>query len=222
MLRTKHTSSFIFAHFWREGCPSSTRFRRPLISKRGFTLIEMMVVVVVITLSAAIAMPGIAKRMKTNRAKMAAEKIATIYRTARLRALGRGSAVLVRYNNGVFSTREGIQGVDRTATGCEPLPEPSCLLPSTRWDNTSRSQSIETVDFVSSGDFTVSAQTTAVVTSLDICFSPSGRSFSRTVTTATLADMSAPVRFDLSRTDGVGVKRAIVVSPAGTARTVAE
>jgi type IV fimbrial biogenesis protein FimT len=181
----------------------------------------MMVVVLIITLSAAIAMPGIAKRMKANRAKMAAEKIATIYRTARMRAMGRGSAVLVRYNSGVITVREAIAGDDAIAAGCEKLPASSCLTPTTRWGNL-KSQQISSTDFVTEGDFLVSASVAApVIATYDICFSPSGRTYSRDNVANNLAVMGGPLRVDVLRADGVGFRRSVVVTPAGTARTVA-
>ena len=52
-----------------------------------------MVVVVIITALAALAVPSILRQMRDRRTRQAAEEIASVYRQARLRALGRGAAV---------------------------------------------------------------------------------------------------------------------------------
>ncbi|HEU5074348.1 MAG TPA: prepilin-type N-terminal cleavage/methylation domain-containing protein, partial [Polyangiaceae bacterium] len=74
--------------------PSQLRHRR---AERAFTLIELVVVVVIIGLLAALATPAITDQMRDRRANQASQELANFYRGARMRALGRGSSVLVRY-----------------------------------------------------------------------------------------------------------------------------
>lgn len=189
---------------------------------RGFTLIELMVVVVVIAITAAIAMPGIMNRMKSNRAKMAAEQIAVMYRQARLRAMGRSAAVLVRFNGGVIEVREAIQGTPAVA-GCNSLPEVSCTFPANRWtDGNNRYQQLETRAFNNTSDFTVVASDGAPQGNIDVCFAPSGRAFIRTNPLNALAAWTSPIQIDVTRTDGVGFLRSVLVSPTGVARVVAQ
>lgn len=203
------TFSFIFI-------PLAPRARRARPPERGFTLIEMMVVVLIITLVAAIAVPAVSLRMKSNRTAQAAETISTIYRTAQAQAMGRGSAVLVRYNAGTFQILEGIVGVtDALGPDCAPLPESSCTVPPDRWDATSdRNQVVENYNFVASGDYAVTP-----ITPLDVCFTPSGRTWWND--SGTLQRMNAPVTFTVSRTDSTGFDRVVVLSPTGAARVVA-
>src|SRR5688572_14870591 len=67
-----------------------------LAGVRGFTLIELCAVVLIITVFAAVAIPTAVSQLRDRRMQEAARRIGMVYRQARLRALGRGSAVLVR------------------------------------------------------------------------------------------------------------------------------
>ncbi|HSC85960.1 MAG TPA: prepilin-type N-terminal cleavage/methylation domain-containing protein, partial [Polyangiaceae bacterium] len=82
----------------------------------GFTLVELMVVVLIITILAVIAVPGISRQLANRRARTSADFIATLYRNARLRAMARGSAVLVRFDAATsrYEVREAIWGVQAT------------------------------------------------------------------------------------------------------------
>jgi prepilin-type N-terminal cleavage/methylation domain-containing protein len=187
---------------------------------RGFTLLELMVVVVIITIVSTIAIPGVVKRLQTNRARQAAEDLAVTFRQARIRAVGRTAAVLVRFNAGTVEVREAVLGNTTPAPGCERLPEASCIFPATRWAGNQRSQRVKLTDYVASGDFTL-ALTSPASTTVDVCFAPSGRAYTRTNVANAFTNWVGPLRFDLNRADGVGFQRSILVAPSGTARVVA-
>lgn len=203
------------------------RFPRAPAGQRAFTLIEMMVVVLIITLVATIAVPAVSNRMRSNRTAQAAETLSTIFRTAQSQAMGRGSAVLVRYNAGTFQVLEAIVGATNAPNaGCARLPESSCTVPATRWNaGSDRFQQVDTYDFVTSGNHTVTAEISAATpvatTTLDVCFTPSGRTWSRTDPTAPLVRMNAAATFTVARPDASGFPRVVALSPTGAARVVA-
>jgi len=196
-------------------------------SARGFTLIELMVVVVIIAVLAVIAIPQITTRMRDRRTQAAAQEVSTLFRNARLRALGRGSAVLVRYTTtdarGTIEVREAVGGTALAATACRTLPTASCATPQwTAVDSqtvvsfgasvTPTFQSIHVDMFDPAG---------AAVTAMDVCFTPLGRSFVRYGAGAFLQLAGVP-RAGVWREDtsgvAVGLERVVLIPPNGAAR----
>lgn len=106
----------------RYGYPS---FRR----SRGFTLLELMVVVTIIALFAALALPVAADVIRDQRTRGDAMEVVNALRMARARAMGRGSAILVRFGNAqegsnlrVMEIREAIESTG----GGTVLPSANC------------------------------------------------------------------------------------------------
>jgi prepilin-type N-terminal cleavage/methylation domain-containing protein len=193
----------------------------------GFTIIELMVVVVIITLLAAIAIPLVSKRMRASRARQETEQVAQIFRTARMNALGRGAATLVRYTaaNAQFDVLEGIQGSAQVA-GCTTLPASSCLNPGTRFDAGSPdSQVLTTFTFGGAANtegfiYTFGYRpapgnplnTGAAV--VDICFTPVGRTWLRTLG-GPFTPMVGSAQFTVNDNNAV---RVTAIPPTGAAR----
>ncbi len=195
-------------------------------SSRGFTLLELMAVVTIIALLAAIAVPGASAMIRERRSATAAGHIAEQYRMARARSLGRSSAVLVRFNAGHVTVLEAIAGAAGNVNGCALKPVGACTAQAFATPTTY--QVID--DFNPTGSsydavayqFTQFVGTTAtVLTSADVCFSSSGLTWIRAGNAGTFGPMTSPVDIRVRREEGgevVGVERHIYLLPNGMAR----
>jgi type IV fimbrial biogenesis protein FimT len=187
---------------------------------RGFTLLELMVVVIIIAILAVIAVPTFANRMRERRVQQAAGEVASLYRSARTRALGRGAAVLVRYHADTgFEVLESIEGASGLAerartseTECTALPGRSCLHSDWTGDNTRSVGKLTKTTYTMKATFDA-----AEMESLDVCFTPSGRSFVRGAPGDPLVSLTTPITFRL--TSAITARdRDVIVLPNGTAR----
>jgi prepilin-type N-terminal cleavage/methylation domain-containing protein len=205
---------------------SPSRSRR---ASRGFTLIELVVVVLIIGITAAMATPTVTKQVKERRARDAAQRVALLYSNARMRALGRGSAVLVRYVAGdastppTFTVLESIEGAAVASIGtgetaaCAERPGLGCVTNNWGAASTTARQVAK---------FTPLPEISAVVSyqganpgTLDICFTPMGRGFSTVVPGSALTPMASVPTVDVWRpTGGQGIVRTVAILPNGMAR----
>lgn len=194
-----------------------------------------MVVVIIISVLAVVAVPSATQQFRDRRTRELAEKVTLAYREARLRALGRGSAVLVRFDkrvveSGTLEIREGVEGATRVAArgvaaGCAPLPSAGCttntwniaqddnrrislLDPSIRGEYANMELAVDSI--VDDRDY------------VDVCFSPMGGAFIRYADNLPFARMvEVPtVRVWRKNTDGdrVGLLRSVLVLPNGVSR----
>ena len=197
--------------------------RRPLarFRTRAFTLIELMVVVLIITVMAGLAIPTAIVQLRDRRVQEAARTIGSLFREARLQAVGRGAAVLLRYDAGVFSVLEARAG---TAAACPDAPVPDCL--SVPWvAEPSRSRETKRYEpAASSGDMgamtiALTDSTSSTLSALEVCFSPNGRAFARHAIDdgTALLPMSQVYTVTLTRA-GQGRPRVLALLPNGTAR----
>ena len=197
--------------------------RKKRAAQRAFTMSELLMVIVMIGAMAAMASPLFIDVMRDRRVHQGALQAAEVYRLARARALGRGSAVMVRWSagpgtgEGTLAMREAIQG---GVNG--PLPTSNCTT--TDWTvGSTNSRAVTHLDFVAGAfglaQFSMSDASGAVTTS-EFCFSPRGRTFYRTTAGwSPLADV--PKLTVENKRDPVatgGRARVVYIPPNGAAR----
>lgn len=180
-------------------------------------------VVLIIGITAALATPGMTTQIRERRSRDVAQRIAQLYSGARMRALGRGTAVLVRYRTTGFTVLESIQGVaaataqNATSAACANQAGLGCLA--NAWGNPAVSRLVS--DLTPSSEITVTPknQGGTTVTQMDICFSPAGRSFVSFDGTPPTTPMVGATTVDVQRTgNGTGLLRTVAVLPNGMAR----
>jgi type IV fimbrial biogenesis protein FimT len=169
---------------------------RRRLRARGFTLIEMLAVLAMISLLVVLASPSFVRVLRDRRVNRAAMQLVDYFRTARTQAIGRGQPMLVTYNLvGNPATHPGGTGrvtLDepivtniatdtQTAGAAAPGPAPTCNQ--TLWGNPTYTQQLAAFD-IQNGlyDYTnltffddVGAKTTYV----EVCFSNTGRMWLR-------------------------------------------
>jgi type IV fimbrial biogenesis protein FimT len=185
--------------------------------------VELMVVVVIIGILASIAVPGVVERLRERRANQAAQEIAMLYRTARMQALGHGSAVLVRYDSGLpgFEVREAVLGATASASGCTSQPTGGCQT--NDW-STATQYSVVDIYRLNRSELTSASVATSVnspssngVGYMDICFSPRGRTFLAGAAGAPLTPMSGVATVNVNRGTN-SIQRTVTIPPNGIAR----
>ena len=195
----------------------------------GFTLLELMVVVIIIGVLAALGIPSIATQLRDRRTNQAAHEVALLYRQARSLAMGRGAAVLVRFDgsaNGRVEVREAMNG-DADLTRCLTLPATSCSAGN--WDAASpRNRLVASFDVNASGPYEkvklafFQADGTSAGSAVDVCFSPLGRPYRRVAFNGAFTTMVDVPYLQVNRVDASnqpeGITRTVLVLPNGTSR----
>jgi len=201
--------------------------RRLRAPARGFTLIELMVVVVIIAVLATIAVPLFSQRIRQQRVQASAQAMAEIFREARTRALGRGAAVMVTAApNGAFTVLEGVRGTTvATARGeanCGSLPTRGCA--NNDWGTLGGGAVIGTAREIgaiaaNTTDYTTALTIDSVAQStVNVCFSPGGRTFVNTSSIWTEANWIPLTSVIVITVTANNRPYRVVVLPNGTAR----
>lgn len=148
--------------------------RNLLRVRRGFTLVEMMIVVAVIGICAALATPSITRLQEQSRTQKDALSVLTLLQDAAARARGRGAAVQLRMTGNYIVMTESLQDVngdgtvDLPVSACNGTPSPTLKF------FTSKAKEGQNVMTLTAG-----AADTTVFSGADrwICFTPRGRTF---------------------------------------------
>jgi type IV fimbrial biogenesis protein FimT len=193
---------------------------------RGFTLLELMIVIVMIGILVTLGVPAISTQMRDRRTNQAAHQVALLFRQARAMAMGRGGAVLVHFDSGTISQGrvEVREALDVDPAHCLSLPATSCSLAT--WDAaaTTKNRLVTEFDPSLNGAFSnvqlkvFTADKTAAGSAVDVCFSPLGRPFRRLSFSGAFAPMNEVPYVEVSPIDGVGPTRTVLILPNGASR----
>jgi prepilin-type N-terminal cleavage/methylation domain-containing protein len=226
-----------------ESAPVATCILHPRsrASRRGFTLLELMVVVIVVGVLAALAVPSMRIATYDRHAYEDAGAIMQLFRDARLRSVARGSAVLVSMGSngttdrGTFVVTEAVAA---DPSGGTAMPVPVCKSP-TVWTSPpklvveglnlnggpEKDADIETQIFQYSGvsGSNPAAKTTLTAGTSYLCYTPLGRSYFNASTPSFSGSPSTSV-FEVMVSRGLSngllgaTTRSVIIEPNGMPR----
>lgn len=213
------------------------------IGARGFTLMELMVVVILVGILSVMAIPAMGQAAIDRRIYQDTSQISDLIRAAKARAVGRGAAVLVAMDGtgrGKFNVRESVQA-NPDGSGLNQVPRSSCKSP-TDWtvvasptqyydvNQVDLGGAFETANNVSAIIYTDDGTTIAPVASAYLCFTPLGRTYFVSSVTAApgfldgAVPMTGALTIEVAQRPTLGATtgmiRKILIPPSGVTRLV--
>lgn len=206
---------------------------------RGFSLIELMVVIILVSILAVIAVPSLGPAREERLTFELADSFGRLVKTARTRAMARGAAHLVAITSAGTTDRGTFLAFESRDAAGRPLA--SCRTPAS-WTVPAGSATSPLVDGLRLSGTDMKAQM-GLETSLSVdgvtaaaavlCFTPGGRIYLATGSTPQVAANTLPVATPTTSTlavrfarmqggSAVGIQRTIVVPPSGAPRLRAE
>lgn len=175
--------------------------------------------VVLIGILAAAASPSFVSGMRDRRVNRTAMEISGTYRLARYHAIGRGTAVLVRWSaaTGDFQVREAqVQGIvagSLISRSCQSI---------TNWMNPADTAPVTTLNTagIELADVELrdpTAPNGVVQVDADVCFTPRGRTYVRYAPGGQFVPLLGALRVNVTNTR-TGLLRSVFVPPNGVAR----
>ncbi len=179
------------------------------VSRAGFTLIEMMVVVTIIGVCTALAAPSVSRMLDDRAGQRDAMTTLGLLQNARSRATGRGGAVSVEWNGTNILVDDHLQDTD--GDGVLDTPSPSCLA--TRVRNEYWQPSVGVDELL----IDLPQLSEVDLTNVTICFTPKGSTLISRNGSAFFKQGDL-IRFKVGGGNSQAKLRNVEVLPGGTAR----